>query len=68
MNRNISVLTRSIHENEIQDSFNALTLELDETDVEEINAITARCRYLKAKWYCLDGQTIDQVWDNELLG
>ena len=68
MNRGIATLTRSVHEKEIRDSFNALTLELDATDVEEINAISARCRYLKAKWWCLDGQTLDQVWDNEILG
>lgn len=68
MQRDVSVLTRSVHEREIQDSFNAMELELDSEDIEQINGIKARCRYLKAKWYCLDGQSLDQVWDDEVLG
>jgi len=68
MKRGLAVLTRSDHEHEIQNSFGAMELELDAEDMEQIKGIKARCRYLKAKWYCLGGLSLDEVWDNEVLG
>ena len=68
MQRGIAVLTRSKHDHEIEDSFKADSLELDEDDMNTINGITIRKRFLKAKWFTLSGLSVEETWDHELLG
>lgn len=67
MQRGTAVLTRSVHEHQIIDSYKSVKVTLDETDMEEINGLKTRCRYLRHGWQAI-GKSIDDVWDGELLG
>ena len=68
MQRGTIVLTRSNQEHEMQDSLNSTKLTLDQEDMDKINAIETRCRYVRSIWMGRQGQSLEEIWDGELYG
>lgn len=65
LQRNTSVLPKSVTPSRIQENFDSLKVELTADDMQLLDSITTRHRYLDLRSYKIDMET---MWDGELHG
>ncbi|XP_047141833.1 aldo-keto reductase family 1 member B1 isoform X1 [Hydra vulgaris] len=61
------VIPKSVREERIKENLDTLKVNLSPEDLQEINGITIRHRYLDQNWALTPGQKVEELWDGEML-
>ena len=65
IHRQTVVLPKSVNLDRIAENFGSYDVKLDEDDMKQLEALECNCRFIKAQFLLLEGQTVDEFWDNE---
>ena len=68
LGRETGVLVKSVTESRIKENLESINIKLDTDEMNAINSIDKRYRFIDQSWARKIDEETDQLWDGELLG
>ena len=68
LGRETGVLVKSVTESRIKENLESINIKLDTDEMNAINSVDKRYRFIDQSWARKIDEETDQLWDGELLG